>query len=243
MKISIVLIICFLIVNCSGKDQRFNTFNEILGVEKTSALDRLVSSFQEFLEINYPEDDLGEKTRMFLFEMERLDNTNWEFEKKKNKDVINLIETSGLRKEMYIYLSEDYKGKYDIYDIFNSPYDDDTTVFELGELHLEDIEEELIPINDSANSRVKTEINIDYTKFNINGDYLYALAKAYSQDTFILEYIDMKLNVGDISHSLVSGGFLSNYNNVELELPIVQRLIAVEIYYPMLSYIIENDRK
>ncbi|MGI8892021.1 MAG: hypothetical protein ACR2GN_01040, partial [Bacteroidia bacterium] len=111
---SFLFILCF---SCSPKSSELEEFNKVLGEEKAKALDELIVTFQEFLDINYTEGDLGEKTKEFLMDNSNYKFPQWKFEKLSNKRILEKIEQSGLRKELYLYESENYEAEYNIADL------------------------------------------------------------------------------------------------------------------------------
>ncbi len=198
---SFLFILCF---SCSPKISELEEFNKVLGEEKAKALDELIVSFQEFLDINYTEGDLGEKTKEFLMDNSNYKFPQWKFEKLSNKRILEKIEQSGLRKELYLYEFENYEAEYNIADLLRNNTNDTSNLE-----YSEPIEEEIIPITPYSKSiEIDRNENDNMQKFNIRGKFLYSLAKQFPKDTMIVQYVDIKIVAGDISPSLMSGGFL-----------------------------------
>lgn len=63
MKNFVIPFLLILCLSCSSENGELKEFNEFLGEEKAKALDELVVSFWQFLDINYPGDDLGRKDK------------------------------------------------------------------------------------------------------------------------------------------------------------------------------------
>ncbi|MCH7410699.1 hypothetical protein MM239_14925 [Belliella sp. DSM 111904] len=145
------------------------------------------------------------------------------------------MEKSGMRKEIYLYFGERYKGFYDIGELINLKkfYSKAVDSTELNEdfkdlLSFEDAEGLDKTESDKTLEDFPNLNSMIY--FNKDGAYLYALAKSKGQDPFIQEYIVAKLNNVE-NPILFIEGFL--YNKEKLNDPLVRMIIVVEIFYPM----------
>jgi hypothetical protein len=170
-------------------------------------------------------------------------DSSWTFTTKRDKKIIEQLESSGLRKEIWIYGKENYAEKYNIYDLIN-PFKNDSSK-SLGELEI--IEDEIIPIprpaTDSTElARIEKELDEQYNNLlltNEKGEFLYGLAKFANNDSNVHEYVEVKLIAGDISPSLVAFAFLSQIK--DFENPFIKRMIFVELYYWMMKWNIEKN--
>ncbi len=110
MKISGILIILIAFACCSSPEiienqNDLSKFNSVLGEDYTKAFDKLVESQSAFLEKNYP-NSVSSKARAkdFLLDWESLfDPSRLTFLTKENLPLINELEITGLRKELFEY--------------------------------------------------------------------------------------------------------------------------------------------
>lgn len=108
---------------CQGNSRGDETanlkgFNEYLGKDKADALDQAVESFDDFLSTNYPDKETPkDRTRAFLKDLERTygwADSNWIFKTGENKEILEKLETSGMRREIEEYgYEKEYRNPYD----------------------------------------------------------------------------------------------------------------------------------
>ncbi|UTW63060.1 hypothetical protein KFE98_02580 [bacterium SCSIO 12741] len=195
MNKSILLLPLFILISCVGESEDLKTYNQFLGQEKAAALDAGMDSFHEFLADNFTEHSTnGERTKAFLKRLtqnhERIvPDTNWKFNTQKNRQVLELLETSGLRKEIRLYGYEDYS------------YEPDA----IGSIKIELEEEETFPVLDQEDSSIaasqqearysqileKQQNHLDSALYlNIHGKYLQGLKLIQKRDKRIQDYIE-----------------------------------------------------
>ncbi len=250
---STIFILIFLhlgfLTNCQKSPRSdIANFNEFLGKEKATALNEAIKSFDKFLETNFPnQDNQSDKTKEFLkrFINSNSPDSSWIFTTKRNIKLLVQLESSGLRKEIWIYGKENYAEKYNIYDLIN-PFKNDSSQG-LGELEI--IEDEIIPIprptTDSTElAGIEKELDEQYNNLlmtNEKGEFLYGLAKFANNDSIVHEYVEVKLVAGDFSPSIVASAFLSHIR--DFENPFIKRMIFVELYYWLIEWNIEKNEK
>lgn len=250
MKLNYIIAIGLLAISCSTLSQEKNNnlkgFNDFLGQDKANVLNSAVESFDQFLKTNFPDNE-SKRTEAFLeYLQENFEpDSTWNLPTERNKKIISEFESSGLRKEVWIYGYEEYESLYDIYEFLPPEEQDTSDIQDLGKLNLDDLyEEELIPISniDSAEiarrekemeERIRNSLH-----FNNNGQYLYALAKFNLSDTTIQGYVDAKIVAGDISPVLIASGLLSQ--NIDFEDPFIKRILVTEFYYWIMKWDIER---
>ncbi len=244
-------VIVFLIFGCSDYNKTQNVsllqFNEFLGEEKALVFDRLVDSFVSFLSINFPnEKNIGEKTKVFLKSIEQGDTlviNSWKFNLEELHSLFDDFESSGLRKEIYLYYQEDYKAKnhdywwylYDPFDFSQTNSDDDSSALhEVEELKSIDF---IIDTNASEilPERRETERKFNSYSFNLSGKFLYGLAKFSPADSAIESYVDAKIQVGYISRRLTASGLLHDFSYRGFDNPFLHRIIVAEMYLFMVK--------
>jgi len=214
-----------------------------------TALNTAVESFDQFLKTNYPDlDNQSKRTKAFLEYLQANfePDSTWNLPTKRNQQIISDFETSGLRKEIWVYGYEEYQPKYDISKILPHEERDTSNIIDLGEL--DDLfEEEILPISniDSAEIARREEEMEERIRnslhFNIYGQYLYGLNKYNLNETTIQGYVDAKVIAGDISPVLIASGLLSQ--KIDFEDPFVKRILVTEFYYWIMKWDIERKEK
>ena len=254
MQLTYIILFGLLAISCSTWSQERSNdlkgFNDFLGKDKATTLNSAVESFDQFLRTNYSDlDNQSKRTKAFLGYLEQNfePDSTWDLPTKKNQKIISDFESSGLRKDIWTFGYEDYEPQYDIYEILPPEKQDTSNIQDLGELDLDLIEEEIIPLSniDSAEiakrekemeERIKNSLH-----FNNYGQYLYALTKYTLNDTTIQDYVDAKIVAGDISPVLIASGLLSQ--EIDFEDPFIKRILVTEFYYWIMKWDIERQEK
>jgi hypothetical protein len=229
------IIIC--LFSCSNEEnsEELKCFNNYLGKSKSEALTELTNSFENFLDDNYPDSKNFQDKVLSLFDdYSKSDqrSPNWVFPK--TAKLIDKIEQTGLRSEIYLKPNEAYKPKDSITELLPPKKENLPT---LGTLDLQKLEEELIPVIRDSNFTPRDTFKPQVTHkprgiFNSQGLYLYGLLKCNPSNTLIYEYVDVKASEGNISPLIVIDGFTlaeSKYDD-----PLVKRILAIEFYYSLL---------
>jgi hypothetical protein len=244
-----ILTIILSSITLFGQESDLSGFESFLGKEKTIALNELNGSFESFLKTNYPKID-NENDRIYKF-LDGYKNwsvleKDWKIDNADAKKTLEQFEKSGLRIEFWKYGYETYKPEYQI-DNSILPQEDTSNLdtLSLGDLYIDDIEEEIIPITNGGYDpelEEKLQRQRDGSQsFNHTGQFIYGLAKYGSKDSLIAGYVDAKYAVGDISPSLIVGGL--TVDNLDLSFPLRKRIILMEFYYHFLQWSIENKKK
>jgi len=217
-----------------------NEFNSFLGEEKANALNAAVESLDQFLSTNYSNlNSYSSRTRAFLEQMYNLNEPDsmWKFETEKNLKIIEAFGTSGLRKEIWLYDDEKYDSKYNIQEFLKPRDHDSLPITDLGKLNLELIESEIIPLYDidSVESakfyKDMEERNKTSPWTNINGQFLYGLAKYTLSDSLIQEYVESYGSV--MSPAVIAYSFLER--DINYDDPFVKRIIVYQFYYRIME--------
>lgn len=252
MRITITIFIGLVLIGSSvfGQNTTKNDiqgFNKFLGKEKANVLNAAVESFEQFLKKNYSEfDSQSMRTEAYLRQIENNfeSDSSWIFSTSRNKKIIEDFETSGLRKEIWVYGYEDYEPKYDIYDLLTPGETDTTITHDTVELDLDLIEEEIIPLSNidsveiAKRKKEMEEKRRNSLHFNTHGEFLFALTKYTSGDTFMQEYADMKAYDGNISPVIIASGLLRqeiNFND-----PFMKRILVTEFHFGLMKWNIEQ---
>lgn len=231
-----------------GQKSDLAGFESFLGKEKTIALNELNSSFESFLKRNYPKID-NENDRIYKF-LDGYKNwsvleKDWIIDYTDAKVTLEQFEKSGLRIEFWKYGYETYKPEYQI-DSSILPQENTSNLdtLSLGELYVDDIEEEIIPITKrdyDPELEEKLQKQRDSSQsFNYEGQFVYGLAKYGANDSLVAGYVDAKYAAGDISPSLIVGGL--TIHNLDLSTPLRKRIILMEFYYHFLKWNLEKKK-
>ncbi|MEQ8471650.1 MAG: hypothetical protein RIC35_10705 [Marinoscillum sp.] len=171
--------------NLSFGQQEF--LNE-LGTDKAESFNKLVNSYERFLQLNYPTiEGKGEQTRAFMLQLIQVNRT-WKYDSLDAIDIIKDLEQSGFRKDIFLYEGEDYEPTYDVAQFFPETevqidtfeIDDDFGIDGLDEyLQLVTVEptEEQRKIKEERDLK-REENRIRPFENNPNGFYHYALLKS-----------------------------------------------------------------
>ncbi|MFN2430250.1 MAG: hypothetical protein ABR574_09555 [Cryomorphaceae bacterium] len=178
-------------------DVELERFNKFLGLERAAALSEAVDSFDRFLLTNYPEfDNSRDRSRAFLKQIAQHNkpNESWILETERNAKIIESFESTGLRKEIWVYGYEAYESEHDFSKVLPPVVPDTPEIHELGELDIDLVEDETVPIGkvDTAEiarrAQQREEARLNSLSTNYEGDYLYALLRYAPQDSFAYDF-------------------------------------------------------
>lgn len=187
----------------SSAQNDIETFNSYFGEEKAEAFEKAVTSFQEFLKLNYSGiEDESLRVKQFLMDIrDSIESAKPKWKLPKNSaGVASAFEASGLRSEIYLWPNEQYGGWVDI----------DQEIILLG--------------NDST----ETHSSDSAYRFNPVGKYIIALESHRYSSSIVNEYTEVKRSAGTINPVLMAAGLL--YNNEEFNDPIFLRIVVAEFY-------------
>lgn len=252
MKLNYIITLGLFVISCSSPAQKetntIDEFNAFLGQEKAAALTAAVESFDLFLEANFPSNE-GKSTEAFLeyYYMGNTPDATWIFQTNQNKEILSAFESSGLRKEIWKYGYEEYESHYNINEILPPEEKGNSETEYLGELDIDIIYEEIVPliIRDSSEvARRDKEIaerKRNSLRVNSNGQYLYALAKYTLPDTLIEAYIGVNLFENRISPVIFASVFLDA--EINYEDPFIKRILVTEFYYDLMQWDIKRKEE
>ncbi len=222
---------------------KLEDFNKFLGEERALVLQDAVDCFDQFLVNNYPyADNKTERIASFLEQIadHNEPDNSWLFDQDCNEKIIGSFESTGLRKEICLYEYESYESENEFSEVLPPPLPVDTmNIKDLGELNLDLIEEDIIPIsNIDREKQVKIqeeqeERNERSLNSNGEGDYIFALLKFSPQESFVYEYAQAARDENRISAGVLANGFL--FGTADYEDPFVRRLLVTEFYYWLIT--------
>lgn len=255
-----IFLFALVLVSCSSEYPRLGqnglkAFNETLGSKKSKALNEAVDSFEEFLKVNFPnQDTYSERAFSFLVELDSACNNHgvvysldwsWTLDSKKNRRVVDLFENSGLRREIWLFGYEEYYPKNDLSELldtnifYSSPDTFSPATIQSDSELMEEAEyfSKMQGYNYDTllkSMKVKRERRKNSLYNNEFGDYIYGLMK-HSKDSswtksFAMAQIQMAVSPCALVPSLID----FNQTKVDLSDPFIKRIIVVELYFPII---------
>lgn len=252
MRTTLIILIGVVLLECTVSGQHadkndIQAFNEFIGEEKAKALNASVVSFEQFLLKNFPHLD-SHKARSKEFLQTLYTDFSWTFDTESNKEIIELFEKTGLRKEIWIYNHEDYNPNYNIDGLFPSSEPDSNHNLTTVELNLDSIDEEIIPLRANMDSlavatrqKELEEIRKNTPYLNLYGEFFYGLAKHTPKDTLIQSYILNQLREGVISPAIIASSFLTKA--VDHDDPFIKRILVVQYYFDLIRWDVRSKKK
>lgn len=248
MKYFVIIIILFLSNVCNCQSLELEVLKKELGPKKVKALESLFESFYLHLKTTYPnESNFSDRMRKFL--KDRIDQKPIEiYDERSLKKLLNLLEKSGLRKDIYVYTSE--IGSYpNIYNIEQFLPTREPSLVDLEKI--DDNFEDLIPFEDDLQeltdeqklaheererqyeerNKKSEEYRNRRPYYNEKGLFLYSLAKSMQSDTTFMHYVEINSFMGDITPNNLSEGYLEKMTNQQLEIWYNQIPVIIDIYY------------
>jgi len=224
-------------------EKQLDKFNRLIGDKRAIVLQAAVDSFDQFLMSNYPEStNQAERVTSFLEQIAKHNSSakTWVFDREMNAEIIESFESTGLRREIWLYGYETYKPKNDFSKVLPPPAAEETREEkDFGELSLDLIEEEIIPTENTdqvVQSRLgkKQEERIQNSlNPNGEGDYIFALLKYSPKESFVYEYAQILREENRIAPAIIANGFL--YGAPDYEDSFVKRLLVTEFYYWLIN--------
>ncbi|UCS94660.1 hypothetical protein KZP23_06505 [Echinicola marina] len=216
---------------CTTEHKEIEQFSKEIGREKMAALNQLVASYEHFLFTKYP-DPVKVSDKTFLFLEDVKDNNSLNIRELPNSQaILELMEASGLRKDIYIYNCE--KSTYPAYPVdqlIPITYPENSLDLSMKETYFSEERRFLI----SSTGQNETSSRSDsILSFNKKGLFMYALAKAKHKDPSFMTYVEVKYTYGDIHPSLFAQKHLEQLAGEELSW--FQRLpLVIDIYYKLM---------
>ena len=238
LKTVIAAIFLFLVINSYSQDnsERMDNFFELIGKEKAEVLKETVANFNQFLNENFNSYDKKEdKVYQFLLQLQQnnsMPNDDWKYNLDKNRKLIEKFESTGLRKEIWIYGKEAFERDSFVLNYYENYKNKDTTEYQsLGELMDIDID-----IEQDRNYNLDSILKADSIRFltkTIASSYsllIVGMDMYQSNDTSIQNYSNAKLDFGDITPNLLINGLLRFDKQSYLD-PYCDIILITEIFY------------
>ena len=238
-----LLIILLFIDGCEESSQ-VDKFSKYLGSDEFQVLDKTISSFDHFLATNYDSIfGINDRTIAFLRDFEGFvykTKPRWVVDSLKTIELMNDFESSGLRKELWIYDFEEYANEevitYSLIvrdSLLSSSYNDSANI------DLEDIDdnfENLMEIPTVENSAEPIKNDKDTFRRASQFSKIIVGLHKYSSDELIREYCEVSFEVGRISPLLIANAFINHSNDMDYESFFVKTVIVTEFYYYILFH-------
>ena len=247
MKKSLTIILFFLTITSCDKDKRdLRTYNQFLGLEKSNAFEKGVEVFDQFLIDNFSEQPThGLRVEAFLEKLIENPNkigpdTNWLFNSKWNKEVFQLLESTGMRKEIRLYGYEEYDSGLDSSDYITLEIEDEDELIPVAgqdSLEFEEQKQRLQKLMENQQNRLDSTL-----WFNVRGKYLQGLKLVQNRDDRILNYIEAVETIGNTNFQIAVEGALEGYEPKDFEDPFIKRIIFAEIYWYIMEWDLERNK-
>lgn len=250
MKTRLVILLlscCFWSAECLGQTAEQKVFEEELGPIKVEALNALTDSYRKFLCDNYPDQPtLRDRLEHFLKDMLEM-KKELNFNQPNVKEVLDQMEKSGLRQDIFIYSFEiESYPEYPIEKFLPKEKVHDSMKVDLGEI-LEDFDDVFytkttVKLTEKEQrayrKRVEKQKEIQALiarspRFNTDGLYVYALAKALQDNPFIQD-VEIMHDIGEISPSIIAEGYLNHLSAEYLNTWYFQLPLIVGYYHSLL---------
>ncbi len=75
-----------------------------------------------------------------------------------------------------------------------------------------------------------------FIQTHINSDYILALVAVQDCNNLIADYVNTIQETGGVSPALIAAGVSYSYRDEDFNNPVLQRILAVELYLPYLTY-------
>lgn len=235
-----VIVIAAFTLGCADEcEEDYEKFENFMEPQGTRMLKILNHSFDTLLQSIYADiPEFEERLAIFLEDYSAQNDFPRKFSSDSSgfRNLKLLLESSGLRKDVYLYEDEFYENKFDLNE-FLTESEEPEYVEDLGPLDLERIEAEI----HADNTAKGIEIAEDYPDsvylfeerpelsfyMNPHGKFWYGLGK-YSCNVHIFEIIESVKNVNRISLGVVAGGMQgSDFSN-----PFIKEAIMAQFYIP-----------
>lgn len=205
IKLSILFLVLSLVTSCANDVKKMETFRSTLGVQKSGALDELISAFDDFLKLRYPnaEDD---KTRTELYLKEIIKEVEIDHTTPSLARAMELLESTGLRIDLYIHKHE-YKG-YKPYNPWQFlPADVTKASLMRGPDFAKRVSREGEFLMFAQGQRPPS--------FNIHGLFLYAYAKAGKNDEYVMDILEARWYAGQLGPIFKSSAYLNSMEHYD----------------------------
>jgi hypothetical protein len=180
-------------------------------------------------------------------------DSSWTLNSENDKRLVDLFENSGLRREIWLFGNEEYYPKHDLSDlldtnIFYLPLDSfspatirsDAELMEEAEYFSKMEGYDYDTLLKSMKAKREMRKNSLYT--NAYGDFIYGLL-SHSKDSSYAKSIAEVYFQNDISACVLIPSLIEfNKTKVDLSDSFMKRIVAVELYYPLVYLDVQNKK-
>ena len=209
-----LILVTILFTSCSLRDnKRLDDFNSHIGIKKSSALDKITASFEDYLSERYPElikHDFHDKFCCFLHDIAEHDASYLEeltIPDSLASIIVRDFQNCGLDKELFIKVK-------------------DSAYMENQSSHVEVLSEESLSDNSDIENN---QDSLELSDFNLFGDYHQALLMIHDDD-FISSYVEARENQGDMTLLMLLPTFIDYCDKADFNDPVIKRIVTMEIF-------------
>jgi hypothetical protein len=225
MKQAFFLLLIILLVSCSSetkKDQKSNIkkFENFLGKEKSNVLNQQVVWFENFLLHQFGGVSIEEAYKVFLKTLseDRWEEIDWNYDSINKKQLDELSESSGLRKEIWLLPDSvwiDEKTIHTSYKyMFNGYNTGSTSEFSCRYCSADELDSLLIS-------------ELRNYKFNYSGEFIRGLEIVLDGHFFIKSYLEEKKELNALGPSVIADWMLRA--NLDFSNYFIKRIIIAEL--------------
>jgi hypothetical protein len=227
-----------MIIESTGQTKNESNIGEflcLLGRNKSESLKAIQNEF--FLKIHKSPKSEHPTTSDLIIFLNMVLEEKWDVDKYIHLDELDKfllnMEKSGMRKEIYLFQHESYRKKCEKCHAIET----ETTInfyTDTSEIK-ESFEDRILPTT-QADSSLTNQISkvrsdrIPKIRFNLEGRYLFSLAKLRNPNPFIVEYVNAKMLGLENPVLFIEGVLL---HSELLEDPLIRVIVFVEVMYPM----------
>jgi hypothetical protein len=238
-------------VSCSSGNREANANSiALLGVEKYNAYELLLTSFDSFIDVNYKKGEAVKDNYIhFLNDVdvflsksrgdEKIDpKVHWKIDVSTVLKTVLKMEQSKMRHEIWLYPHEEYLVEKDINGLLSGEKELAPFVYSMGGPPLGFMDS--IPTKKELMVRARMDSSLFDNPYGL---FLYSLLTLNPQDTLTRQYVEIKVEQGNISPSVITEGFRNMLDKGnENQLSTMRHLIAIELYYPIMREMAKQEK-
>ncbi len=217
-----------------------------IGQEKADALEHSIRSFDSFLEANYPEGEIQHKTIQFLsdyeswLENEGYENENddsWRIDKMAAGDLIDDLEQSGLRRDIWLYTYEKDEPGPIVMAYLDSVRKEMENQSQRGQkIVFREIDsiDGLLEIPPATEEQIDKETEQINRRVSATNSALDAIIAKFGKEKLVVFLTGIAIRVGGVSPQLSLSAMLDKQDEIDFDEYYTKVYLVKEYYYPLL---------
>ncbi len=238
----LILLIALICLTLSCGKTEADSFQTLLGSEKSLFIERANKHFNNFLEHNFDGNSDFERTINFLTYLDTVQHpkTDWKLDLKTAQELLINYEHSKFRQDFMLYNHETYDTVIYLSSSMNSW--DSVPVTDTHSLEMNFVEE--FSFVDNVDSLAKAralERSDSSLEYNTFGRYHYALKKYYTTDSTVYQYVKAKESFPRMSHAILVAGLKENLLKQHYLTDGDRLILLCEFYLPFLQIQVQEN--